>query len=63
MDDGAFGFAHVIFHLVLVAVLHGSRSPIIFKTRREQNQKVTQGREGGDQALGPSRKRTKTINR
>jgi hypothetical protein len=36
MNDGAFGFAHVIFHLVLMAVLHGSRSPRVFKTRREQ---------------------------
>ena len=36
MNDGAFGFAHVIFHLVLIAVLHGSRSPRVFKTRREQ---------------------------
>jgi len=35
MDDGAFGFAHLIFHLVLVAVLHGSRAPQGLKRRRE----------------------------
>ena len=36
MNDGAYGFAHVIFHLVLIAVLHASRSPPIRKGRREQ---------------------------
>jgi hypothetical protein len=36
MNDGAFGLAHVIFHLALVAVLHGSRSPRAFKSRSEQ---------------------------
>lgn len=36
MNDSVFGFAQVIFHLVLAAVLHGSRSPQVFKTRRKQ---------------------------
>ena len=62
MNDGVFGLAHVIFHLVLAAVLHGSRSPQIFKTRREQNHiKSRKIAERSDQTSGPSQRRAGTI--
>ena len=38
MSDGAFGIGHVIFHILLFAVLHGTRSQQVFKTRRGQGQ-------------------------
>jgi hypothetical protein len=41
MNDGALGIGHVIFHLVLLAVLHGSRSPQVLRPRRAHNKKKT----------------------
>ena len=57
MNDGAFGLASVIFHLVLVAVLHGSRSPRVFKSRRTN--KVAQC----EYTFRPSGRRAETLNR
>jgi hypothetical protein len=41
MNDGIFGFGHVIFHLVLIIVLHGNRSPQVFETGRKQKPKAS----------------------
>ena len=62
MNDGAFIIGHVIFHLVLIAVLHGSRSSQVLKPRREQNQKKTRNQPGmAEQTLRPSPRRAETI--